>query len=106
MEATIKNHLDLKSIPENIPVVPAIDVIVFPNMIVPLFVLDERIINGIEESMKGNKLVLLLSAQEQEGEVQEIDTERLYSVGTVASIMRVINMPEGGIKILIQGKNE
>ena len=103
MEATIKNNLDVKSIPETIPVVPAIDVIVFPNMIVPLFVLDERIIHGIEESMKTNKLILLLSAQEQNQEIQEIDTERLYSVGTVASIMRVINMPEGGIKILIQG---
>jgi ATP-dependent Lon protease len=103
MEATIKNHLDHKSIPESIPVVPAIDVIVFPNMIVPLFILDQRIIHGIEESMKSNKLVLLLSAQEQDGDVREIDTDRLYSIGTVASIMRVINMPEGGIKILIQG---
>lgn len=103
MEATIKNSLDVKSIPENIPVVPAIDVIIFPNMIVPLFVLDERVISGIEESMKTNKLILLLSAQNQGQEVQEIDTEKLYSIGTVASIMRVINMPEGGIKILIQG---
>ena len=103
MEATIKNNFDLNSIPKAIPVVPAIDVIVFPNMIVPLFVLDERIMNGIEESMKTNKLVLLLSAEEQGQEIQEIDTDHLYSVGTIASIMRVINMPEGGVKILIQG---
>ena len=103
MEATIKNNFDLNSIPKAIPVVPAIDVIVFPNMIVPLFVLDERIMNGIEESMKTNKLVLLLSAEEQGHEIQEIDTDHLYSVGTIASIMRVINMPEGGVKILIQG---
>jgi ATP-dependent Lon protease len=103
MEATIKNNFDLNSIPKAIPVVPAIDVIVFPNMIVPLFVLDERIMNGIEESMRTNKLVLLLSAEEQGQEIQEIDTDHLYSVGTIASIMRVINMPEGGVKILIQG---
>ncbi len=89
---------------QTIPVVPAIDVIVFPHMIVPLLVVDERIIQGINQALSGQKLVLLLSAKSYDDEdSQEVETDNLYKIGTVASIMRVINVPEGGIKILIQG---
>ncbi|MGZ6250553.1 MAG: endopeptidase La [Candidatus Chromulinivorax sp.] len=89
---------------QTIPVVPAIDVIVFPHMIVPLLVVDERIIQGVNSALGGQKLVLLLSAKSyDEEQSQEIETDNLYKIGTVASIMRVINVPEGGIKILIQG---
>ncbi len=104
METNIKNNLVKEIMSQTIPVVPAIDVIVFPHMIVPLLVVDERIIQGINQALSGQKLVLLLSAKNYDDEnSQEVETENLYKVGTVASIMRVINVPEGGIKILIQG---
>lgn len=104
METNIKNNLIGEIMSQAIPVVPAIDVIVFPHMIVPLLVVDERIIQGINQALNGQKLVLLLSAKNyREEDSQEIETDNLYKVGTVASIMRVINVPEGGIKILIQG---
>lgn len=104
METNIKNNSTKDIMAQTIPVVPAIDVIVFPHMIVPLLVIDERIIQGVNQAMSGQKLVLLLSAKSyDEEESPEIETENLYRIGTVASIMRVINVPEGGIKILIQG---
>jgi len=104
METNIKNNAVKEIMSQTIPVVPAIDVIVFPHMIVPLLVVDERIIQGVNNALSGQKLVLLLSAKNYDEEhSQEVETDNLYRIGTVASIMRVINVPEGGIKILIQG---
>ena len=104
METNIKNNAVKEIMSQTIPVVPAIDVIVFPHMIVPLLVVDERIIQGVNQALSGQKLVLLLSAKSYDDEQsQEIETDNLYKIGTVASIMRVINVPEGGVKILIQG---
>lgn len=93
---------NLETIPKVIPVVPTVNVTVFPNMIMPLLVLDDRIINGIQQAVETQKYILLLSAREtQEG--QEIDTDNLYAIGTIASVMRVINVPDDGIKVLVQG---
>jgi len=104
METNIKNSEVKDIMSQAIPVVPAIDVIVFPHMIVPLLVIDERIIQGINQALDGQKLVLLLSAKSyDEEQSKEVETNNLHQIGTVASIMRVINVPEGGVKILIQG---
>ena len=92
-------------VPEILPVIPTMDVVVFPNMIVPLLVLDERIIKGVDSALQSEgKLVLLLASTKQsEGHDGAIGTKDLYSVGTVASIMRLIKIPEGGVKILVHG---
>ena len=97
-----KNIRDL--VPEVLPIVPTMDVVVFPQMIVPLLVLDERIIAGIEKSLDESKLIFLLASKKQADDYQgAIGTQDLYKIGTVASIMRLIRIPEGGIKILVQG---
>jgi len=102
MEINLTQENSLDTIPKIIPVVPTVNVTVFPNMIMPLLVLDDRIMNGIQQAVESEKFILLLSAREsQEG--QEIDTDNLYSIGTVASVMRVINVPDDGIKVLVQG---
>jgi ATP-dependent Lon protease len=86
-----------------LPVIPTMDVVVFPHIIVPLLVLDEKIIRGIEQALDQGKRILLLAAQSVTDNQGAIGTNDLYNVGTVASIMRLIKMPEGGIKILVQG---
>lgn len=91
------------NIPDMLPVIPTMDVVVFPHMLVPLLVLDEKIIQGINQSLQESKLVLLLAAKKQRDKQGAIGTKDLYNVGTVASIMRLIKIPEGGIKILVQG---
>ncbi len=99
----LDNHNVHETIPEILPVIPTMDVVVFPHMIVPLLVLDEKIIKGINQSLQESKMVLLLAAKNQLDKQGAIGTDDLYDVGTVASIMRLIKIPEGGIKILVQG---
>jgi len=97
------NALIKESIPEALPVIPTMDIVVFPRMLIPLLVLDERIIKGINQALEGSKMVMLLAAKEQPDNYHAIGTKDLYTVGTVATIMRMIKVPEGGVKILIQG---
>src|SRR3990167_4481727 len=93
-----------ETVPELLPIIPTMDVVVFPQMIVPLLVLDERIINGINQALSGSKKVLLLAAKKKIEDYQSaIGTKDLYEVGTISSIMRLIKIPEGGVKILVQG---
>ncbi len=93
-----------KNIQEILPIIPTVDVVVFPHMIVPLLVLDERIIEGINQSLDGSKRILLLAAKKKIEDYQgAIGTKDLYEVGTISSIMRMIKIPEGGVKILVQG---
>jgi len=103
MEETKRNLLQ-EEIPETLPVIPTMDVVIFPNMVVPLLILDEKIINGVNKAIEGNKKVLLLAAKQQpENYKGPIGIQDLYEVGTVANIIRVMNLPDGGIKILTQG---
>lgn len=99
MHGTLQNN-----IPEILPVIPTMDVVVFPHMIVPLLVMDERIINGVQKALDESKMIMLIAAKKQIDSYQgAIGTKDLYEVGTVASIMRLIRIPEGGVKILVQG---
>lgn len=89
---------------EILPIIPTMDVVVFPQMIVPLLVMDERIINGINQSLEGSKRVLLLAARKNISDQHgAIGTKDLYEIGTISSIMRLIKIPEGGVKVLVQG---
>ncbi len=88
---------------EMLHVIPTMDVVVFPHMLVPLLILDERIIKGVRAALDSSKTVLLLAAKKQSDSQNTIGTEDLYSIGTMASIMRLINIPEGGVKVLVQG---
>ncbi len=103
MNNSLINQPSQETIPEVLSVIPTMDVVVFPNMIVPLLVLDEKIIKGINQSLQESKLIFLLAAKESPETTDAIGTNDLYSIGTIASIMRLIQIPEGGIKILVQG---
>lgn len=101
---TLLKETTEEMVQELLPVIPTMDVVVFPHMIVPLLVLDERIINGINQSLDGSKKVLLLAAKKKIDDQQgAIGTKDLYDIGTVSSIMRIIKIPEGGVKVLVQG---
>ena len=100
---TVINEGGLAPTLELLPVIPTIDIVVFPHMIIPLLVLDRKIINGVERALEGSKQVLLLAARSTVNSQSAIGINDLYSVGTIASIVRVIKIPDGGIKVLIQG---
>jgi ATP-dependent Lon protease len=102
METKISDFVSEQII--SLPVVPTIDVVVFPHMVVPLLILDEKIVKGVEAAFDGDKKVLLLAARQQnEGYQGPIGIQDLYNVGTIGNVMRVMNLPEGGVKILVQG---
>ncbi len=100
---TVLTQKNQETIPDILPVIPTMDVVVFPHIIVPLLVLDEKIIKGINESLQSSKMVLLLAAKRNVDAHGSIGTNDLHQIGTIASIMRLIRIPEGGIKILVQG---
>jgi len=83
------------------PMLPVRDVVVFPYMILPLFVGRETSIKAVEEAEAGNKLVFLAAQKDVAAEFPTADG--IYSVGTIASIIRVKKLPDGRLKILIQG---
>ena len=100
---TLLNKSNQGTMPEVFPVVPTMDVVIFPRIIVPLLVLDEKIIKGVNQSLESSKMVLLLAAKSHVDDRGGIGTTDLHQIGTIASIMRIIKIPEGGIKILVQG---
>jgi ATP-dependent Lon protease len=99
-EFDIKEDHEIE-IPESLPILPVRDVVIFPYMILPLFVGRDISINAIEQAMESNKLILLVSQKDVNVETPVIDD--LYTVGTVGTILRMLKLPDGRLKILIQG---
>lgn len=85
------------------PILPLRDVVVYPNMIVPLFVGRERSINAVEQAMLGDKLVLLIAQKNAADD--EPDDDALFRVGTVASVLQILKLPDGTVKLLVEGKD-
>ncbi len=88
-------------IPDELPVLPLRDIVIYPFMIVPLFVSRDRSIRAVEEALSKDRMILLVSQKDVNKEEPEQDD--LYTVGTVAIIMRMLKLPDGRIRILIQG---
>ncbi len=88
-------------IPDVLPVLPLRDIVIYPFMIVPLFVSRDRSIRAVEEALNNDRMILLVSQKDVNKEEPEQDD--LYTVGTVAIIMRMLKLPDGRIRILIQG---
>ncbi len=100
---TIQAHDGHEGTHEIVYVIPTMGVVVFPHMLLPLLILDERIIQGVRTAIESSKTVLLLAAKKQPNNQTTIGTDDLYEIGTIGSVMRLINIPEGGIKVLVQG---
>lgn len=88
-------------IPETLPVLPLRDIVIFPFMIVPLFVSRERSIKAVDQALAENRMILLAAQKNPDNE--EPQAGDLYDVGTVAIIMRMLKLPDGRIRILVQG---
>ncbi len=91
----------MMQIPPELPVLPLRDIVIYPFMIVPLFVSRDRSIRAVEEALKNDRMILLVSQKDVNKE--EPEQNDLYTVGTVAIIMRMLKLPDGRIRILIQG---
>lgn len=88
-------------IPEELPLLPIRDVVVYPYMILPLFVGREPSIRAVNEALAKDRIIFLAAQKEITDENPNPDT--IYSVGTIAMIMRMRKLPDGRVKILVQG---
>ena len=88
-------------IPDELPILPLRDIVIYPFMIVPLFVSRDRSIRAVDEALSQNRMILLVSQKDVDKE--EPAQDDLYKIGTVAVIMRMLKLPDGRIRILIQG---
>jgi ATP-dependent Lon protease len=88
-------------IPSELPVLPLRDIVIYPFMIVPVFVSRDRSIKAVDEALGDNRMIMLVSQKDVDKE--EPEQADLYKVGTVAVIMRMLKLPDGRIRILIQG---
>jgi ATP-dependent Lon protease len=92
---------DLFSLPDILPLLPVRDIVVFPYMVIPLFISREKSIKAMEEALSKDRLIFL-AAQKNLSE-EDPPPQDLYRVGTVALIMRMLKLPDGKIKVLVQG---
>ena len=85
------------------PVLPLRDIVVFPHMIVPLFVGREKSVRALEEVMKDDKQILLV-AQLDSGD-DDPAKDKLYDIGTFANVLQMLKLPDGTVKVLVEGKS-
>src|SRR6476620_4745312 len=97
-----KNDDAKKKGPRTIPLLPLRDIIVFPHMVVPLFVGREKSINALEQAMSSDKEVVL-SAQKK-AKTNDPTPDDIFGVGTVGQIIQLLRLPDGTVKVLVEGK--
>jgi len=84
------------------PLLPLRDIIVFPHMVVPLFVGREKSINALEEAMSQDKEILL--ASQRKAKTNDPTPEDVFEVGTIGTIIQLLRLPDGTVKVLVEGK--
>ena len=85
----------------DLPVLPLRDVVVFPNMVIPLFVGRERSMKALELAMDGEKQILLLA--QRSPEIDDPAPKDMFEVGTLASVLQLVKLPDGTVKVLVEG---
>ena len=101
MTDELKKEEETPKIPESLPVLPLRDIVIFPFMIVPLYVSRERSIKAVDQALAENRMILLAAQKKQDEE--DPGPDDIYPVGTVALIMRMLKLPDGRIRVLVQG---
>ncbi|SCW37193.1 endopeptidase La [Ancylobacter rudongensis] len=88
-------------VPQTFPVLPLRDIVVFPHMIVPLFVGREKSIRALEEVMRNDTFILL--ATQENASDDDPETSSIYKIGTLASVLQLLKLPDGTVKVLVEG---
>ncbi len=87
---------------DTFPVLPLRDVVVYPHMVMPLFVGRQASVQALEASVRGDNRILLVA--QRQAEVDEPGVEDLYPVGTIANILQMLKLPDGTVKVLVEGQ--
>ena len=81
------------------PVLPLRDIVVFPNMVVPLFVGREKSVRALENVMENDRKILLVS--QKDASDNDPGTEDIYEIGVIASVLQLLKLPDGTVKVLV-----
>lgn len=92
---------DLKTKKEDFPVLPLRDIVVFPHMIVPLFVGREKSVRALEDVMKDDKQILLVAQKNAADD--DPGKDDIYQIGTVSTVLQLLKLPDGTVKVLVEG---
>ena len=98
-----KNEKSDEATTRLLPLLPLRDIIVFPHMVVPLFVGREKSISALEEAMSNDKELLL--AAQKKAKTNDPKEQDIFSVGTIGSIIQLLRLPDGTVKVLVEGKS-
>src|SRR5471032_428885 len=85
-----------------LPVLPLRDIVVFPHMVVPLFVGRDKSVRALEEVMRGDKQILL--ATQRNSSDDDPAPSAIYDVGVLASVLQLLKLPDGTVKVLVEGR--
>lgn len=88
-------------IPDTLPLLPVRDIVIFTDMLLPLFVAREKSVRAVEDAVARDGF-LLLSTQKEPG-IENPETGEIYSIGTVGRVLRMLKLPDGHVKVLVQG---
>ena len=83
------------------PVLPLRDVVVYPHMVIPLFVGREKSIHALDVAMRADKRIMLVA--QKQADVDDPKADDLYRIGTVATILQLLKLPDGTVKVLVEG---
>lgn len=83
------------------PLLPLRDVVVYPHLVIPLFVGREKSVNALEIASNTNKQILLVA--QKSANKDEPDANDLYDVGTIATVLQMLKLPDGTVKVLVEG---
>ena len=86
---------------QNVPVLPLRDVVVYPHMVIPLFVGREKSIQALDVAMRTDKRIMLVA--QKQADVDDPKADDLYRIATVATILQLLKLPDGTVKVLVEG---
>src|SRR5262245_63244157 len=85
-----------------VPLLPLRDIVVFPHMVVPLFVGRDKSVRALEKAMAGDRTLLL--AAQRDDKSDDPGKDEIYTIGTLGSIVQLVRLPDGTVKVLVEGK--
>jgi ATP-dependent Lon protease len=97
-----KSNPDSVDVVTVVPVLPLRDVVVYPHMVIPLFVGREKSIKALDSAMDTNKKILLVA--QKSAETDDPTTDDIHAVGTLANILQLLKLPDGTVKVLVEGE--
>jgi len=101
MSEDISNNDDIDLSNQTVPVLPLRDVVVYPHMVIPLFVGREKSIQALDAAMSDNKQILLVA--QKSAEIDDPQIDEVHQIGTLSTILQLLKLPDGTIKVLVEG---